>query len=147
MKTQAIIVREVEREVHDAREERTAGVGQTPDATYDQINGVLMQILGYFDQIVQQNPQDLTAPRMVNLTTQLWQLVQQYNNEMAAELQIASNKLAACQSTSAQASTQLQRTQAAASSSISPSGAAAIAVGSALGGGILGYLVRAKMKA
>lgn len=143
--SQAIVVREVAPDGFGASPK--PGLGQTPDETYNQITGVLTQILGYFDQIVQQNPQDLTAPRMANLTTELWQLVQQYNTEVAALLESASAKLAACQATSAQASTALQQSQTQAAAGVSPGAAAGIAVASALGGGALGYLVRAKMKA
>ena len=144
LQSQAIVVREVASDGFGASPK--PGVGQTPDVTYGQINAVLIQILGYFDTIVQQNPQDLTAPRMANLTTELMSLVQQYNSEVAAMLKSCSDKLAGCQATSAQASTALQQSQTEAASGVSPGAAAGIAIASALGGGALGYFVRAKMR-
>lgn len=139
---QAIVVREI-RESRTPQED--VGVGQSPDATYSQIQGLLMQIQGYFDQIVQQNPQDLIAPRLSNMTTQLWSLVQQYNSEVAAMLQDCSNKLGAAQTAASSTSTQLQQTQAQAASGVSPQAAAGIAIASALVGGLAGYAVRGKL--
>jgi len=141
-KVQAIVLREI-REPHAARE---AGVGQNPDATYNSITPLIIELLGYFDQIVQQNPQDLIAPRMANVVTQLGRLLQQYNNEYAAVLKSASDKLAACQAANAQSATALQQTQQQAASGVSPGATAAIAVASAVVGGLAGYAVHGKMR-
>lgn len=138
---QAIVLREI-REPHAAHE---TGVGQTPDATYNQITPLIVELLGYFDQIVQQNPQDLMAPRWASTVTQLGQLLTQYNNEVSAMVSDMSAKMAACQATNAQSSTALQQTQQQAASGVSPGATAAIAVASAVVGGIAGYAIRSKV--
>lgn len=146
VQSQTIVLREVHEKRAQRASEQKPGLGQTPDETYNQMTPILVEILGYFDTVVQQNPQDMIAPRLARLTTQLMSLLQQYNSEIVAELQSASAKLAACQATSSSASTALQQSQAEAASGVSPGAAAAIAVASALGGGALGYFVRARMR-
>lgn len=118
---------------------RIVGVG----SNYDNAAVALTQLGAYFDNLLKQNPNDLTAPTMAALVTSAMQALQAMRAEDAAAITNQQQQINSLATTTQTAQTQAQAMQAA---SISTGEALGVAIASALGGGAIGWFIRAKLK-